>query len=269
MSRTIPQGRYSLNQLCNKLVEPGGDDVSQTLLVLEQCLQNPDNVDREPFDFKDIQKLLSWLSVVIKPVGDILIQDNGKQTEDLVSKSGTALKCIQHLQAHFLSQEQINPDTLLSIIAYTDVEDPWTTEATQRTAEQVLGYRQKQLISYDFIIKHVLVGFIRPLFSGSQTPSVTPQGRKAVSQTVQKPHHLRDLDASKTPWKFREVSAMTVLRWTIRNMDVSNLRTNTLTLLTSFSRGACSIKTGICVYLHFSHFLTTLPPSSESGVYIS
>jgi hypothetical protein len=269
MSRTILPDHYSFSQLYNKLVESGGDGVGQTLLVLELCLQNPDKVDRESFDFKDLQKLLSWLAVVIKPVGDILIRDDSKHTEDLVSTSKIAFKCIQHLQAHFLSQEQVNPDTFLSIIAYTDAEDPWTSEALQRAAEQVLSYHQKQLISHDFIIEHVLVGFIRPLFSDSQTPLVTSQGRKAISQTVQKPHYLRDQDSSKKPWKFTEVFAMTVLRWAIRNMDVSELRTNTLTLLTRFSRRACSIRTGICVYLHFSHFLMTLPPSSESGVYIS
>ena len=68
-------------------------------------------------------------------------------------------------------------------------------EATQRAAEQVLGYHQKQLETHEFIVEHVLVGFIRPLFSDSQTTSVTSQGRKAISQTVQKPHHLHDLDA--------------------------------------------------------------------------
>jgi hypothetical protein len=263
----IPE-HYSLSQLYDKLVEPGGANISQTLLVLEQCLQNPDKVDREPFDSKETQKLLSWLAVAIKPFGDILNQDNGKQIQNLVSRSSIAFECMLHLQAHFLSHEQVNPDTLLSIIAYTDAEDPWTLEATQRMAGQVLGYYQKQLNSHDFIIEHVLLGFIRPLFSDSQTPSVTSQGRKAISQTVQKLHHLPDLDASKKPWKFREVSAMTVLRWAIRNMDVSNLRLNTLILLTRFSRRACSIRTGICVYPHFSQFLMSLPPSSESGVYI-
>jgi len=260
----IPE-HYSLSQLYDKLVEPSGVNISQTLLVLEQCLQNPDKVDREPFDSKDAQKLLSWLAIAIKPFGDILNRDNSTQIQNLVSRSSTAFECMRHLQAHFLSHEQVNSDTLLSIIAYTDAEDPWTLESTQRMAEQVLGYHQTQLISHDFIIEHVLLGFIRSLFSDSQTSSVTSQGRKAINQTV---HHLPDLDASKKPWKFREVSAMTVLRWAIRNMDVSNLRLNTLTLLTRFSRRACSIRTGICVYLHFSHFLMSLPPSLELGVYI-
>jgi hypothetical protein len=260
---------YSLNQLYNRLVEPRAAHVTQTLLVLEQCLQNLEEVDREPFDFEDARKLLSRLAVIIKPIGDILVQDNGKYIEDLVSASNTAFKCIQHLQAHFFSEEQVDPDTLLSIIAYTDAEDPWTQEATQKTAEQVLIYYHKQLISHEFIIEHVLMGFIRPLFSDSQTTSITSQGRKAISQTAQKPLHLRELDASKKPWKFREVSAMTALRWAIRNMDVSNLRAYAMTLLTRLSRRACSIRTGICVYLHSSHFSMTLPLSSESGVYTS
>jgi hypothetical protein len=224
MIKTAPPDHYSLDQLYNDLVEPGGDDISQILIVLEQCLLHSDRIDRGPGAPQYAQKLLNWLSTAIKPLGDILIQDNGNHIEDLVSISGPAFKCIQHIQARFLSQdEQVNPDALLSIIAYTDTEDPWTLESTQRTAEQVLSYHQKQLMSHDFIVEHVLVAFIRPLFSDSQTPSVTSQGRKAIDQTVQGPHYLRVMDASKKPWKFREVSAMTVLRWAIRSMDVSSI----------------------------------------------
>jgi hypothetical protein len=258
---------HSLSQLCDRLIEPGGANISQTLLVLEQCLRNLDKVDREPLDPKDAQKLLSWLAATIKPTGDILNQENGEQIETLLSRSSIAFECMRHLQAHFLSQEQVNPDTLISIIAYTDAEDPWTLETTQRMAEEVLEYHQRQLISHDFIIKHVLMDFIRPLFSASQTPLVAPQGRGIIGQTVQK-LYLRNQDASKKPWRLSEASAMTVVRWAIRNMDVSNLISVALALLTGIPRRACSVRTGICVSLRFSLCLMTLLLPSESGVYI-
>lgn len=153
--------------------------------------------------------------------------DTLKALEHLTLTSGIAFRCMRYLQEHFISQgKQVDPDILLSIVAYTDAEDPWTQRTVQEAAEQVLSYHQKQLISHEFIIEHVLLGYIRPLFSDSQPTSVTSQGRKALTHMVQKPRHLRDLDASKKPWKFREVSAMAVLRWAIRNMDVSNLARN-------------------------------------------
>ncbi len=260
---------YSLSQLYANIVERSGDGVSQTLDVLEQCLLYSGSTFREPGDSQYVQKLFKWVAVAIKPAGNILIQDNPKHIEDLISTSSTAFKCMRHLQARFLSQEPVDPDALLSIIAYTDVEDSWTPEATQREAERVLDYHKEQLKTHDFLVEHVLVGFIRPLFSNSRTTSVTSQGRKALSQTVQKPYNLRGQDESKKPWKFKEVSAMTVLRWAISNMDVGSLRSTKLSMLTRFSRRAYFRRTGICVSLLFSHFLTTLPLSSEFEVYIS
>jgi hypothetical protein len=203
----------------------------QTLVILEQCLQRQDKIDREAVDTEYAQKHLIWLSEVIKPVGDILIQDNDSESHKLLERlslmSKIALKCIRHLQTHFIPQgDQVDSRVLLSILAYTDAEDPWTSGAVQEAAEEVLSYHQKQLISHEFIIEHVLIGFIRPLFSESQPASVTSQGRKAINHTIQRPDHLRDLDASKKPWKCREVSAMAVLRWGVRNMEVINLSRN-------------------------------------------
>jgi hypothetical protein len=191
-------------------------------------LQHPERIDRGAEDSEYTHKLLSWLSVALKPIGDILIQENGsdshKLLERLILTSSVAFKCIRHLQAHSIPHgEQLDPNVLLSTIAYTDLEDPWTTETLREEAEQVLSCHKKQLTSNEFIVNHVLLGFIRPLFSESQPSSVTSQGRKAINQTVRKPDHLRDLDASKKPWKFREVSTMAVLRWSIQNMDVSIL----------------------------------------------
>jgi hypothetical protein len=237
MVQTALPDHYSLGQLYTNLVEHSGNSACQTLGVLEQCLLHFDSAYREPGYSQDAQKLFSWAAIAIKPVGDILVHDDPKQIEDWVSMSSTAFKCMLHLQTHFLSQEQVDSNALLSIMAYTDVEDPWTLEATQEAAEQVLGYHQKQLKTHEFVVEHVLTGFIRPLFSGSQTTSVTSQGRKAITQAVQKPHHLHNLDESKKPWKFREVYAMAVLRWAIRNMDVRNLiaTKTTNSALTEFS----------------------------------
>jgi len=176
------------------------------------------------------------LNFALPFIGETLA-DSHNLLERLILTSSIALKCIRYLQAHFISQgEQVDLNVLLSIIAYTDAEDPWTTGTAQQMAERILSYHQKQLISHEFIIEHILVGSIRPLFSDSQPSSVTSQGRKAINQTIHKPHHLRDSGPFKKPWKFRAVSAMAVLRWAIRNMDVSNLEEIYRNLLTRFTR---------------------------------
>jgi Tti2 family len=131
---------------------------------------------------------------------------------------------MQYLDTHvFLEKEEIEPSVLLGIIAYTDIQDPWTTEATKHAAEQLLARHRDQLLSHDFIIDHVLAGYIRPLFSGSKPATVTPQGRKAINPVPKVANHPSDQDSANKPWKSQDVSSLTTFRWAILNMDVSNM----------------------------------------------
>src|ERR1700694_929518 len=102
----------SLSQQYENLVKPSAIPISQKLANLEQWLLHSNKICREPGDAQDAEKLFTWVTVAIKPVGNILIQDNNMQMADLVSTSRTGFTCIQRLQVHFLSQETVSYDAL-------------------------------------------------------------------------------------------------------------------------------------------------------------
>jgi hypothetical protein len=111
-------------------------------------------------------------------------------------------------------------DILLKLLAFTDLDDPWTSASTYASAQEILSRHTQQLQTHDFIINYVLKGFIRPLFSKSTPASVTPQGRKVIYPVAENPHHHTDLDLSSKPWKTEEISAVTILGWAVRQSDV-------------------------------------------------
>jgi hypothetical protein len=116
----------------------------------------------------------------------------------------------------------IDPTLLLSLLAYTDIEDPWASEATQKLALELLSMHQTQLLANRFIVDYVLIGFVRPLFSNSKPPAVTPQSRKALNPMPKEYRSSGEQDPSNKPWKFRDVYTVTVFRWVVTNADVSS-----------------------------------------------
>jgi hypothetical protein len=130
---------------------------------------------------------------------------------------------IEHLDTHFLTRgKRIDEDILLSWIAYTNVDDPWTSKALQEKAGELLNRHQEQLLTPDFIVDYVLTGFIRPLFSSSRAPVITSQGRKAISASSISLHPANNLDSSSKAWKSHGVHAVAVFEWAVGHMDVGN-----------------------------------------------
>lgn len=130
---------------------------------------------------------------------------------------------IEYLDTYFLTRgTRIDENILLSWIAYTNVDDPWTSKDLEEKAGELLNRHQEQLLTPDFIVDHVLAGFIRPLFSSSRAPIITPQGRKAISAGSTSLHQANNLDSSSKAWKSRDVHAVAVFEWAVGHMDVGN-----------------------------------------------
>lgn len=116
----------------------------------------------------------------------------------------------------------VDPAFLLSVLAYSDAEDPWASEATQKSALKLLSIHQTQLLANIFIIDYVLIGFVRPLFSTSKPAAISLQGRKALNSISNDRSRFSEDPVSK-PWKFRDIYAVTIFRWAVRNADVRHL----------------------------------------------
>lgn len=133
-----------------------------------------------------------------------------------------ALSAMECLQTHLNPPDKdVHPEVLLSLAACTDTADPWTSESTKELAMQLLHRHQQQYLSDTFMVEYVLKGFVLPLFSNSKPSTVTSQGRKALTPALNDRYRPNDLDIAGKPWKFREVSAVTVFGWTVRLADVS------------------------------------------------
>lgn len=137
--------------------------------------------------------------------------------------SETVFGIMGYLDIHFFTKGlEIDEDILLGWLAYTNVEDPWTSKVLRGLAEELLSRHQEQLLTPEFIINHVLMGFIRPLFSSTRTPAITPQGRKAINASSTTLNQQNDLDSSSKAWKSRDVHAMAVFEWAVGHMDVGS-----------------------------------------------
>lgn len=130
---------------------------------------------------------------------------------------------IEYLDTHFLTGgTRVDKDILLSWIAYTNVDDPWTSKDLQEKVGELINRHQEQTRTPDFIVDYILTGFIRPLFSSSRVPVITSQGRKAISASSISLHQANSLDSSSKVWKSHDVHAVAVFEWAVGHMDVGN-----------------------------------------------
>ncbi|KAI0401788.1 hypothetical protein F4802DRAFT_395711 [Xylaria palmicola] len=152
---------------------------------------------------------------------------------------------------------------LLSVIAYTNRDDPWTTDANADLARSLLsdyfqsitppravqpplssctrslrdartgrepdegGFKTERA---RFVADDVLTGFLRPLFAKSRPTTVTASGRPAAFPDP-RPRYAQgdgfggedDVAATK-PWKYARRYAITVFQWAVENADTELLK---------------------------------------------
>lgn len=119
----------------------------------------------------------------------------------------------------------------MCLASFTDQRDPWTSQEAFSEANDLLDHyfevlkdRPKDL---NILLTRLLQEKIRPLFAKCRSKEITEQGRKAVN-TLPGAFMPSDLEATKKPWKFRNVYVVTVFKWVLEHLDV---RTKTKPLL--------------------------------------
>lgn len=51
----------------------------ESLIIFERCLQHSENLVRENGDDEHVKSLSLWISVLIKPTGDVFCQDDSAE----------------------------------------------------------------------------------------------------------------------------------------------------------------------------------------------
>lgn len=111
---------------------------------------------------------------------------------------------------------------LLTVAAYTDSEDAWTTWECARAAENILtqalqGEENKQ----SFITRTLLNEHLRPIFSHS-TSKVTSSGRPVYfPEAKEGSRRIQDEPA----WRSEGEQAIPVFQWAVKASDVSTKST--------------------------------------------
>ena len=116
-------------------------------------------------------------------------------------------------------QDSSGTVVLTCLAAFSDEKDPWNSSSAQQEASSLIGdYTRSAHMSV--VLTSILQERIKPLFSRTGNPAITPQGRKAINPRPSNIAMHTDIDAEVKPWKFRDVYIVTVFRWVLQFLDV-------------------------------------------------
>jgi hypothetical protein len=149
-----------------------------------------------------------------------------EETLRIARQKGIAgLSTLQSLLSLYTKSPSIlDPQILLSLIAFTSARDPWTTPLAVSNTTSVLSKHAHQTHTPSFIIDYILQQFIRPLFAKSKPEAITASGRKAMPSSAP-PRRFESADQELTSkrWMYQVPYTITVFEWIVANSSVSSL----------------------------------------------
>lgn len=220
------------------------------MAILEQALREPAKILREEADAGTAQALASWTSKVIFPILDWGDADGTSEglLPPLFTPSATTQKISDDLERakraaceyyRFISvlgmlvierldvltvdlTARKDPAILLSLLSFTDSDDLWTCSDAKALALELLSRNDSQFRSQGFIKEYLLGDYLQPLFSKSKPNGITSNGRRSVNPNSRPAYDASQFDPSSKPWKFQNLSAVTVFSWVVTNIEVSS-----------------------------------------------
>lgn len=119
-------------------------------------------------------------------------------------------------------EKKINDHVIISLLAFTSISDPWTTQECNELANGLLSAYRAKILQQEFITKSILSSFIRPLFSASKPKAITTSGYAAIpSYTPREPQDFSAWDQASKPWRLDTCFALSVLSWIVNHASVS------------------------------------------------
>lgn len=134
-----------------------------------------------------------------------------------------ALKCLSFTSLEVGEGELAS--VLTSVVAFTDLNDPWTTEETHEVAFKLIHKMTTSHIDarMEELLGAILRDSVRPAFAKTKNTKLTQQARRAMYPVQSGTVDTSD-DADQKPWKYRILHIPTVFRWVLlqlRGTDVS------------------------------------------------
>ncbi|RYO80948.1 hypothetical protein DL762_007385 [Monosporascus cannonballus] len=161
------------------------------------------------------------LGEIAENIGEVIRPNLNIEPPDQVSRGTLGLKILSRIRAkHRIT---LSPSTLISITAFVNTEDPWTTIESASLAPELLDERfqsQSQEQRNKFITEDILSDFLRPLFSKSRPATVTASGRKAEFVEPSRYDNASAEAEARKPWKYGQRYAITVFEWAVSQSDL-------------------------------------------------
>ncbi|KAK8052530.1 hypothetical protein PG993_003915 [Apiospora rasikravindrae] len=220
-------------------------DTLKSLRVIQACLgSHQDGLEDETEDVSSaLSEIGDYVGRTILPV--VQISNNGDDDEDDDPASAAQVQFLFKGELglnilHTLTIRHpftLSPSALLSVVAYTNPQDPWTSDASADLAHSLLqshfsqeetpARTEKKLSRGGFITDTLLTQHLRPLFSKSRPATVTASGRKAAF-VEDRPSTVLEDKAAKA-WKYSHVYAVTVFEWAVTTAATTTATTTTTT----------------------------------------
>lgn len=103
--------------------------------------------------------------------------------------------------------ELVDDQALVLIIAYTNINDSWTTQPSAYLASDLIASHLPNDQLTSFIVGPVLQAYVRPIFSQTGGSGRSAQTRDVLERPL---------------WKQRDPLAASVFRWAVDNADVKS-----------------------------------------------
>ncbi|GAB1319043.1 hypothetical protein MFIFM68171_09253 [Madurella fahalii] len=218
-------------------VEKAGE-VRHQLLAALTCLRCRDRIREEPGDETRTQELAGIIARAIAPV--VSPRSLNNENADLPAAFDDDLKEARNRRVEYCregstlglqifdavmnqaGQPALDDDILLTLLAFTDETQEWSTADTAKTASALISqyFDTGSATKEHFITERALQHYLRPLFSKSKPSSVTASGRKAeYADTNARGHGIPDDSAQTKPWKYTDLRAIPVVAWAVNEAD--------------------------------------------------
>lgn len=156
-------------------------------------------------------------TVLLKTLKEKLQPRTFDDDDDALAAANTAEASLAALYSLLVAEEAIEDPILLSIVAYTEAGQLWTTKAAAYTAELLLDkYISDDAKRQEFIVTNVLQRYLRPAFSKS-TASVTAEGRPVLFRD---PVPEGGFHTKKVSWKDAGPHIITIFSWSVQGSKV-------------------------------------------------
>ncbi|ETS83339.1 hypothetical protein PFICI_05215 [Pestalotiopsis fici W106-1] len=275
LAKSLPH-KFQLEDLLRNVIAPDHSGDIQFLRALLVCLKSDQLETGLENDQQVFDKIASHVTKSIAPIAPDSDSSeryhylSSVRWQPIASKGEVGLAILESLQGTY--KAKLDPKVLVATTAFTNPQDPWTTQAAGTLAQTILAAALDRPGAKETLITStILTTFLRPLFSRSRPATVTASGRKA--EFVEPARYAGaapdgPTEAELKPWKYAHAYAVTVFAWAVEHANQDLLAAHwhlfTPVLLTLLDEARTDVK--VRAMRIFSAFWARCPPGLMARV---